>query len=84
MRIDVRPNDKSDQIKKRHPNLMRQEGLRERQRNRRGHPRDFHDRHEARAHGGADLVEGARARDQGHGGEVDEVLDGGDLSVSRG
>ena len=59
--------------------MLRQEFLRERQSKRRGDPADFHNGHETRADRGADLVEGACAGDDGHGNEVDGVLDGGDL-----
>lgn len=68
MRINVRPNHKPDQIEKRHPRLLRQEGLRKGERDWGGDPGDFHHGHETRTHGGADLVEGARACDDGHGG----------------
>lgn len=79
MRIDVRPNHEPDEVEERDPQLVGQEGLREGERERRRDPADFHHGHEAGADGGADLVEGAGAGDDGHGGEVDDVLDGGDL-----
>ena len=59
---------------------MGQESLRESEGQGRCDPGDFHDGHEACAHGGADLVEGAGAGDDGHGGQVDDVLDWGDLA----
>lgn len=71
MRIDIRANAESHDIEEWHPCLLRQELLRERQRDGRGDPGDFHDGHEAGANGGADLMPGAGAGDDGHGGEVD-------------
>lgn len=68
MRIDVRPDDEADEVEEGHPRLMRQESLREGEGQRGRDPGDFHDRHEAGADGGADLVEGTGARDDGHGG----------------
>lgn len=79
MRIDIRPNDKGHDVEKRHPGLLRQELLRKRQAQRGGDPADFHDGHEARADGGSDLMQGSRARDHGHAGEVDGVLNRRDL-----
>ena len=77
--VDPRPNHKANDIEKRHPRVLGQELLRERQRQRGRDPGHFHDGQEARADGGVDLVQGARAGDDGHGGEVDAVLDWGDL-----
>ena len=79
MRIDVRANDKPNNIEERHPGLLREEGLGESQSDGRRDPGNFHDGHEACADGGANLVESAGARDDGHAGQVDDVLDGGDL-----
>lgn len=61
--------------------MFREELLRKREGERGGDPADFHDGHEARADGGADLVESAGAGDEGHGDEVDGILDWGDLRV---
>ena len=71
VRVDIGADAESDDIEEGHPRLLRQELLRERQRDGRGDPGDFHDGHEAGADGGADLVPGAGAGDDGHGGEVD-------------
>ena len=68
MRIDIRADHKADEVEERHPRLLREEGLREGECEWRRDPGDFHDGHEAGAHGGADLVEGAGAGDDGHGG----------------
>ena len=46
-------------------------------------PAHFHDRHETGSDGRSDLVEGPGAGNDGHGGEVDCVLDGGDLQSAR-
>lgn len=79
MRIDIRADDKSDDVEKRHPGVLGQELLREREGEWGGDPADFHDGHEAGTDGGADLVEGTGAGDEGHGDEVDCILDGRDL-----
>lgn len=55
--------------------------LRKDERNGAGAPRHLHDGHEPRLDCGADLVEGARAGDDGHAREVDDVLDGRDLGT---
>ena len=66
MRIDISPDDKSDNIEERNPSLLRQELLRKRQGERGRDPADFHDGQEAGFYGGADLMEGAGAGDDGH------------------
>ena len=71
MRIDVGPNTERHNIEEGHPRLLRQELLGEGQSDGRGDPGHFHDGHEAGADGGADLMPGAGAGDDGHGGEVD-------------
>ena len=81
VRVDVSADDERDDVEERHPGLFRQEHLRERQRERAGDPADAHDGQEAGADGGADLMPGARAGDDGHRGEVDGVLDWGDLYI---
>lgn len=68
MCIDVSPNNEGNEIKERHPSLRGEELLRKGKRNGRGYPGDFHDGHEAGADGGADLVDGAGAGYEGHGG----------------
>lgn len=71
VRIDVGANDEANDVEEGHPSLLRQEGLSEGQGDRRGDPGHLHDRHEASLHGRADLVESARAGDDGHAEEVD-------------
>lgn len=65
-RIDIRAHHKGQHVEERHPRLLREEGLRERQSHGRADPRDAHDGPEAGADGGAHLVEGAGAGDEGH------------------
>lgn len=77
--VDVRPDDERDQVEEGDPSRLGQELLRKGQADGRGNPADAHDLPEPDAHGGADLVEGAGACDERHGGQVDAVLDGGDL-----
>lgn len=77
--VDVGSNDETDDVEERHPSLLGQESLRKRQGDGRSDPRYLHNRHEAGAHSGADLVEGTRSSDDGHAEEVDGVLDGRDL-----
>jgi len=77
--VDVGSDDETNDVEEWHPGLLGQEGLRKRQGDRRGDPRDLHDGHEAGAHGGADLVERTRASDDGHAEEIYGVLDGRDL-----
>lgn len=68
MRIDVRPDHKPDEVEERHPRLVGQECLRKGEGEWGGDPGDLHDGHEACADGGADLMEGAGAGDDGHAG----------------
>lgn len=77
--VDVGADAEGDDVEERHPGVLGQELLGKGQRNGRGDPADLHDGHEAGLDGGADLVEGARAGDDSHRGQVDCVLDGGDL-----
>jgi len=79
VRIDVRPNDESDDVEEGHPRLLRQELLGKRQRDRTAEPSDLHDGHEACSHRGRDLVRCTCAGDKGHGGQIDCVLDWSDL-----
>ena len=80
MGIDVRSNDKRHNVEKRYPGLFREEHLRECQRKGGCDPTDAHYGHEAGADGGANLVPGTRTRDDRHRGQVDCVLDRGDLN----
>lgn len=74
--IDISADDEADEVEEGRPELLREEGLRESQRQRGCDPGDFHDGHEAGADRRADLVEGAGACDDGHEEEVDDVLNG--------
>lgn len=77
--VDVGSNEKRDDVEERHPGVLGQEFLGKGQSQWGCDPADFHDGHETGLDGGADLVEGARTGDDGHRGQVDCVLDGGDL-----
>lgn len=77
--VDVGADDERDQVEEGHPRGLGQELLRKGEADGTDDPADAHDLPEADADGGADLVEGAGAGDEGHGDEVDAVLDGGDL-----
>lgn len=79
VRVDIGTDDKTDDVEEGHPGVFGEELLRKRQGQRRGDPADLHDGHEAGAHGSANLVDGACAGDDTHGGEVDGVLDRGNL-----
>lgn len=79
VRVDIRADDEAEEVEERHPGFVGEEGLGEGQGDGRRDPGDLHDGHEAGADGGADLVESAGAGDDGHGGQVDYVLDWGDL-----
>ena len=81
MRIDVGADDETDNVEEGHPGGLGQELLGECQRDGRDDPADLHDRPETGPDGRLDLVEGASARDEGHGDEVDAVLDGRDLRL---
>lgn len=83
MCIDISPDEEGDNVEERHPSVFGKEFLGKGQRDGRGDPADFHDGHEASADGGADLVEGAGAGDDGHRGEIDGVLNGRDLRPKR-
>ena len=78
-RIDPRPDHKGSDVEEWYLSLLQRKILRERQRQGRGDPGDFHDRHEPGSDGRADLVEGSRTGEDGHGGKVDRVLDRGNL-----
>ena len=79
MCIDVRADDKRNDVEEWHPHVLGQEFLRKGEGNGRRDPAHPHDRDKASADCRADLVPAARAGDDGHGSEVDAVLDGGDL-----
>lgn len=77
--VDVGADDEADDVEEGHPGGLGQELLGKGQRDGRDDPADLHDGHEAGLDGCADLVECAGAGDEGHGGQVDAVLDGRDL-----
>lgn len=77
--VDVGADDEGDDVEEGHPGGLGQELLGEGEAERRGDPRHLHHLHEADAHRRPHLVEGPGARDQRHGYEVHDVLDGGDL-----
>jgi hypothetical protein len=81
MRIDVGADDETDNVEEGHPSALGQELLGECQRNGRDDPADLHDRPETGLDRRLDLVEGASAGDEGHGDEVNAVLDGRDLRL---
>lgn len=77
--VDVRADDEGDEVEEGHPELVGEELLRKGQADGRGDPGHAHDLPEADADCCPDLVIGAGAGDEGHGNEVDAVLDGSDL-----
>lgn len=79
MGVDVGTDDEADEVEEDHPGVLGEELLREGEGDRRSDPADLHDRHEAGADGGAHLVEGLGTGNDGHGNQVDGVLDRGDL-----
>lgn len=79
MRVDVGANEETDDVEEWHPSAFGKELLRERKRDWGDNPADLHDGPEAGLDSRLDLVECAGSCDQSHGGQVDAVLDGGDL-----
>lgn len=79
MGVDVGSNEESNDVEEGHPGVLGEELLSEGQAQGRGDPADLHDGHESSLNGGANLVDGARTGNNSHGGQVDAVLDGGDL-----
>lgn len=77
--VDVGSNEESDNVEEGHPGVLGEELLSEGQAQGRGDPADLHDGHESSLNGRANLVDGARTGDNSHRGQVDAVLDGGDL-----
>ena len=80
--VDVRADDEGDDVEEGDPRGLGQELLGEGEAQGRGDPGDLHDLHEADADCGADLMVGASARNEGHGHQVDGVLDRGDDEVA--
>jgi hypothetical protein len=82
--VDVGADDEADDVEEGQPQLVGEELLGKGQADGGGDPRDAHDLPEADLDGGADLVVCAGAGDEGHGDQVDAVLDGGNLCVLDG
>lgn len=83
MGIDVCTDDETNNVEEGHPGGFREELLGKGQRDGRDNPADLHDGPEACLDGGPHLVESARAGNEGHGDEVDAVLDGRNLEGRR-
>lgn len=81
--VDVRAQYEPHQVEERHPRALGQELLRKRQADGRCHPADLHDLPEAHVHRRPHLVVCPGAGDNGHGAEVNGVLDGCDLDWER-
>lgn len=75
MRVDVRANHKSNDVEERYPDLLWQKLLRESKGYGGSDPRDLHHGHKAGTNSGADLMEGFGAGNDGHGDEIDGILD---------
>lgn len=76
MGVDIGSDKEPNDVEEWNPGLFGEELLGEGKSQWRSNPADLHDREETGLDGGADLVEGAGASDNGHGGQVDDVLDG--------
>ena len=79
MGVDIGTDGERNYIEERHPGLLGKELLREGKCDWGGDPADSHHGPETSADGGANLVPGAGAGDEGHAGQVDGVLDWCDL-----
>ena len=77
--VDIGADDEADDVEEGHPGVLGKELLRKGKGQRRGDPADLHDGHEPSTHGSANLVDSARPGNNAHGGEVDGVLDRGNL-----
>lgn len=77
--VDVGANAKGQDVEEWHPGMFWKELLCKGQRQWRRDPADFHHGHEPGTHGGTDLMPGAGTGDDGHGCEVDGILDGSNL-----
>lgn len=82
MRIDVCTDDESNDVEEGNPSGFREELLGKGERDGRDDPADLHDGPETSLDGRLDLVESSGACDDGHGDEVDAVLNRGDLQTS--
>lgn len=72
--VDVCTNNEGDDVEEGNPGGLRQELLRKCKADGRGDPGDLHDLPEPDPHGGANLVIGPGAGNEGHGRKVDRVL----------
>ena len=79
VRVNVGADHECHDVEERYPSLLGKELLGKRQRDWRSDPADLHDWHEAGPDGGTDLVEGPSSGDDGHGSQIDGVLDGCNL-----
>lgn len=77
--VDVGTDDEGDEVEEGNPELVGEELLGKGQADGGGDPGDAHHLPEADLDGSANLVVSAGAGDEGHGDEVDAVLDGGNL-----
>lgn len=77
--VDVGTDDEGDEVEEGNPELVGEELLGKGQADGRGDPGNAHHLPEADLDGSANLVVSAGAGDEGHGDEVDAVLDGGNL-----
>lgn len=77
--VDIGSNEEPNNVEEGHPGVLGEEFLGKGQGQRRGDPADLHDRHETGLDGRANLVEGAGSGNDGHGSQVDDILDRRDL-----
>jgi hypothetical protein len=80
--VDVGADDEANDVEEGDPELVREELLGKGQADGRGDPRNAHHLPEANLDSGADLVVCAGASNQGHGDQVDAVLDGSNNQVA--
>lgn len=78
--VDVGTNDEGDDVEEGDPELVGKELLRKGKADGRGDPRNAHHLPEANLDGSANLVVGTGTGDEGHGDQVNAVLDRSDLS----
>ncbi len=80
--VDIGADTEGHKVEEWHPGMLWEELLRKGQGDWRSDPADFHDWHETSTDGGTDLMPGAGAGNESHGGQIDGVLDGCDLKRS--
>lgn len=73
--VDVGADNECDEVEEGNPEVVGEELLRESKADGRGNPANLHDLPESHTNSGLDLVKGLRASNQGHGNEVNAVLD---------